>query len=273
MTKLSASESGLDIVTYVRSQTELRLLKSRLPEPSVENLAREVIRRLATQGTLASVRVPVEDEIAELCHALLSEDDHAGADMIQGLRSDGASIEAVYLTYLAGAARMLGDWWDTSRVTFTDVTLGTSRMYAIMRALRYQFPEDHRAPVRRAIFVAVPGETHVLGVRMAADLFRKHGWEIELKIDRTHDELVEEISGSDAVIVGISAGGSHAVEALSKLIIALRISTPRARIFVSGHIVEEAKDAVELMDADGIVTGVDDAEAVMERVWDRAGRG
>lgn len=264
-------EASFDVRQYVQSQTELRTLKSRLPDVTVENLAREVIRRVAERDLKAPAQEPNEEDIKILCLALLSEDDQAGAQFIKDLRTDGASIEAVYLTYLAGAARMLGDWWDTSRVPFTDVALGTTRMYAIMRALRHQFAGRQASSTRSAIFASVPGETHVLGVRMATDLFRKNGWDIDLKVGRTHDELVDEISQSDAVVVGISAGGSHVVEPLSKLIIALRISNPKAVIFICGNIVDGAREAVDLMDADGFVTDVSDALELMSSVWDDAG--
>lgn len=268
MRNQNGSGNGFDLGKYVESQTKLRQLKSRLPDQSVETLAREVIRRLADRRMESPTTPPAKEDIALLCLALLSEDDHAGAEFIQNLRVEGTSIEAAYLVYLAGAARMLGEWWEEDRVTFVEVTLGTSRMYAIMRALRDQFPMKHRSSDRSAVFVSVPGETHVLGVRMAADLFRKEGWEIDLLIDKSHDELVETISQSDAIIIGISAGGEHAVEPLSKLIIALRISNPKARIFISGNIVDDAREAIDLMGADGVVTDVEDAKRIMKAAWD-----
>ena len=40
-----------------------------------------------------------------------------------------------YLEYLALAARKLGKWWEEDRVSFLDVTLGTGRIYAIIRAV------------------------------------------------------------------------------------------------------------------------------------------
>lgn len=263
-------ETSFDASQYVQSQIELRTLKSRLSEVTVESLAREVIRRVSESDRTAPEQEPNAEDIELLCLALLSEDDQAGAEFIKGLRTDGASIEAVYLTYLAGAARMLGDWWDNSRVPFTEVALGTTRMYAIMRALRHQFSGQYTASARSAIFASVPGETHLLGVRMATDLFRKSGWDIDLKVDKTHDELVREISQSDAIVVGISAGGSHVVEPLSKLMIALRISNPKAAIFICGNIVDDAKEAIDLMDADGVVTEVSDALDLMGSVWDAA---
>lgn len=270
MDDLDEIEDRFDFDQYLQSQLGLRTLKARLPEQSVESLAREVLNRVAARAIDLPVESPQHEKLEALCHALLSEDDQAGARFIQSLRAEGASVEVVYLTYLAGAARMLGEWWDNDRISFTDVTLGTSRMYAIMRASRHHFGGGQVGPHRSAVFASVPGETHVLGVRMAADLFRKEGWEIDLKVDKTHDELVEDLSTSHAIIIGLSAGGNKAIEPLSKLVIALRISNPKAHIFVSGQIVEEAREEIALMDVDGTVTDIDEALQVMSAVWDGA---
>lgn len=264
------SEQSFDVRQYLQSQSVLQTLKSSLDNRSAETLAREVLKRMEQRDIKGLIQAPDHEDIEQLCFALLSDDPQAGAQFVQDLRSDGASIEAAYLKYLAGAARMLGEWWESSRVSFAEVTIGTARMYAIMRALRNQFSDHYTSPDRYAVFASVPGETHLLGVRMAADLFRKDGWDIDLMIDKKHDELVEEISQSQALIVGISAGGVHSVEALSKLVIALRISTPKVHVFISGKITDEAKDAIDLMEPDGIVTEVAEAQKLMNAVVDAA---
>lgn len=265
----SSGRSGkpLDLDLYVRSQSELRALKSQLPEDTVESLAREVIRRLTERERGLSVAAPPDDEIASLCDALLSDDDHAGAGFIQRIEGDGASIEVLYLEYLARAARMLGKWWEEDKISFMSVTLGTSRMFAIMRGLHHRFVPMQMSPTRKALFASVPGETHTLGVRMAADLFRKDGWEISLKLGTSHDEIVEYVAGSGAVLVGLSAAGEHSITALSQLVVALRISKPSAKIFVSGNAAVKAADTISLLGVDGIAADVQSARSLLARLW------
>jgi len=262
-----SSGKPLDVDVYVRSQSELRQLKSQLPEGTVESLAREVIRRLTERDTEFSAKAPTDEQIARLCHALLSDDDHAGASFIQDIGTDGTTVEVVYLEYLARAARMLGDWWDNDKISFMSVTLGTSRMYAIMRGMQHRFAPRRNLPKRSALFASVPGETHTLGVRMAADLFRRDGWDINLKLGVTHDELVTYIQESDAILVGISAAGQHSLKALSQLVIALRINNPAAKVFVSGNAVNEAPETIGLMGVDGTATDVQSAKDLMASLW------
>jgi len=267
MRRSRALDGPFDLDLYARSQSELRAFKSRLPDGMVEGLAREVIHRIAERDVGTAIEAPSKAQIEALCRLLLSDDDQAGAAFISGIRTAGASVDAVYLNYLAGAARMLGDWWDDDRVSFMEVTLGTSRMYAIMRALRHQFPVATGADTRSAVFTSVPGEEHVLGVRMAADLFRKDGWEIDLKLADSHDALLADIVRSTARLIGISAGGEHSLPALSRLVIALRIQLPAAAVFVSGNVVEDAAEAVALIGVDGMASDMDTARSVMASLW------
>ncbi|MEM9344149.1 MAG: cobalamin-dependent protein [Pseudomonadota bacterium] len=255
----------LDVDQYLRSQSNLLRLKARMPPDRVESLAREVIRRLAKRSG-ATTDGPSDEKTEALCLALISEDDTAGATLIREACATGASLQDIYLEHLAAAARRLGEWWESDRVSFFDVTRGTSRMYAIMHAISDQFPARCSCD-RCALFASVPGETHTLGVRMAADLFREDGWEIELKIGESHNRLVAQIERSKCGIVGLSAAGDHAMAALSKLVVAIRLGMPRRAVFVSGHIVEESEAQLELLDIDGTANDMDAAKALLDALW------
>ena len=254
---------------YRRSQDDILKLKSRLPEETVADLAREVLRRMAGHADAFSIEDHA-DEIEELCNALISLDADAGAAYVRKVRAEGASFEDVYLGYLAGAAKMLGEWWENDLATFSEVTIGSSRMYAIMRAMSYQNRALPGSVYRSAVFASVPGETHTLGIRMATDIFRKDGWVIDLKSAPTHDGLVQEIGSADAQVIGLSAGGRHSIQPLARLVVALRIVCPAALILVSGQIVNEAEDLVALMGVDAVAEDIPGARVALNRLWSEA---
>ena len=260
-----------DADVYDQTMTQIRRLKPLLREQSVETLAREVIRRLADRKTEDDVEAPQRATIERLCRALTSDDDWAASAMIEDIRATGASLEVIYLKYLTAAARLLGEWWNRDRMTFTEVMLGTSRIYSIMRTLRGCVRE--RVFVEReALFASVPGERHTLGVQMAADLFRQDGWRIELLTNRDHDELVAEIVAAEAGLIGLSASGANALDALTRLVLAIRIERPCAAIFVGGHIVAEAGDKLALLDIEGMAADLNGARAVLDRLWSASHR-
>jgi methanogenic corrinoid protein MtbC1 len=155
--------------------------------------------------------------------------------MVSDLIDAGLSVEEVCLDHLAPAARCLGEWWETDRLPFTDVTMATSRIQAMLRRM----PTRRGAPCLRgngAVFCAVPGEQHTLGVMMAADLFRRNGWDVGLLLGLDHADILERLERDDRTVIGLSCSGDHSVDALERLMIALRKRRKDARIILSGQI-------------------------------------
>ena len=258
--------------TYEYSQSKIRQLKEKMPVKAVESLASEVIRRLAQKGSELK-HVPIlhaSEGLVDLCNALISSDDQAAAQIVSELRADGITDEVVYLKHLAAAARMLGDWWNEDRVSFVEVTLGSARLLAIMRSMRHVFVARQTNYRKSAIFAAVPGETHVLGVHMATDILRKDGWDITLKVGLEHDDLVSEINNSTSGLIGLSMAGEHSIEALSRLVVALHICCPQNPIIVSGSEIEAQRPLISLMGVDAIASDIEDAKAQMTELLTRA---
>lgn len=256
---------------FEKTHEEISTLKARLPEDAVVSLAAEVIRRVSSRANTLTINAPhpSPEQIEHLARALISKEEAASTKLVLDAKSGGMEMETIYLHYLAGAARLLGAWWGDNKVSLVEVTLGTGRIYAILRASNRLFFPTVTFNQKSAVFAACPNETHTLGVRMAADLFRKDGWDIDLMIGQSHDELVENIEKSHHYLIGLSSGGRHSSGALARLIIALRLSKPKALIMLSGQIVNEAEDIVSVLDVDGIANDFETAQAVLEELWDR----
>ena len=262
----SAFHDGL----YKKAISEIGTLRDKLPEEAFASLAREVIRRLSDHPAVhdASVAFPSDAKIDALSRALMQPDPDAGIAFIEKVRAQGASVETVYLAYLAEAAKMLGTWWENDEVTFADVTVATGHIYAVMRGLRPLFRPSETMPTQpTALFTGVPGENHLLGVAMASDLFRKEGWDIALKRDMTHDEIVQYAAQTQPPLIGLSAGGEHALVNLARLVIALRINLPNSSIMVSGAILETAYDSVEAMGIDILAQNLNEALSKAQDIW------
>jgi MerR family transcriptional regulator, light-induced transcriptional regulator len=260
-----------ELSVYKDSQNRIGHLRKKLPSELVAGLAQEVIRRLGSRDTdvTKAALTPRPKEIEQLCFALISADDTAAPELIIGLRAEGTSAKDIYLQYLSVAARKLGDWWCEDKINFMQVTIGTGRMFSIMRGMRHLFTPSAILDNRCAIFASVPGEDHTLGVRMASDIFRQDGWDISLKVGLDHDELVADIERAPNGLVGLSIGGQHSLPALSKLIVALRLCCPHSNIFVCGQDIDAIKDLLSLMALDGIADDVEEAKTLMSDLWNR----
>jgi MerR family transcriptional regulator, light-induced transcriptional regulator len=253
-------------LTRARSLLEER--GSNLPEAAVRALAREVIGRLDRFKPAGVVigAAPTLDQITNLCDALLSSDNDAGHGLVMAARADGMTIETLHLAYIAEAARMLGTRWENDEASVSQVIIGAGRIYGILRTLREMFVSVRlQRPDRyRAAFASTPGEIHTLGVTMAADHLRRKGWQVDMKAGLTHDALIEQISRDDYPIIGLSASSSMMIFPLARLIVALRVTNPGAWIMIGGQIIKEEPHIQSLVDADGIVTDIESAEAQME---------
>lgn len=274
MTGTRPPPGQLELEIYDQSQSGLRQLAGQLPGQRLANFAREVLVNVAQRGAdlPQSVDNPTPDQISELSHALIDADDHAGARFIQGVQADGASPDVVYLKYLAAAARMLGVWWEEDKVTFVAVTLGTNRIFSIMRAMRGFFaPRD--LPLRKsAVFAAIPGEDHTVGIRMATDLFRQDGWTIDLKVGLSQAELIRQTDWARTHIIGLTYGGQHSFDALTRLIVALKIHAPAATFFVGGQDVSEIEPVAKTLGVDATSDDVKEGLKILNATWESTRR-
>ncbi|MDB5660021.1 MAG: Cobalamin-binding protein [Cypionkella sp.] len=247
---------------------EIDVVQRSLPQATLNTLAVEVVSRVANnlrfevQPDLA----PCPDEIDMLCNALLSDDPRAAATFIEQAQLKGSSYETLCLLYLSVAARRLGEWWDNDEVTFYRVTVAAGRIYAILRILRRERPIGVPNLLRAATFASVPGENHTLGITIASDLARERGWDIELFVGLTHDALVEKLEHRQPALIGLSASGKRSLPALTRLIVALRISNPGARILVCGQIAASNLTLVGVTGADAAAHDFDSAIAQMDRL-------
>jgi len=270
VTSQSDAVIGFDRETYQQALSEIESLAGRLPRLAVANLAREVVTQLAARlpQFAADDHVPSADEIDRICFALMDADHTAAARIIEHVRAEGATLERIYLSYLAAAARRLGEMWASDQASFLEVTIGSARIYAILNTMRVAIARPVKLQRRSAVFALVPGEDHSLGVRMAADLLRDRGWDIDLHMGLSHDMLVEVLRGNETRLIGLSAGGSRTLVPLMRLIVALRISNPFARIIVGGQIVRDGFDMVGVVGADASAPDFESTLAEMERLID-----
>ncbi|NKX43207.1 cobalamin B12-binding domain-containing protein [Roseicyclus persicicus] len=203
---------------------------------------------------------------AAMAYALCDEDDAAASLLVDDLLDAGVPVEEICLDHLAPAARRLGELWDRDRLPFTEVALATARIQSILRRLPAGRGNPGAADGRGAIFAAVPGEQHTLGVMMAADLFRRGGWDVSLFIGLSHDELLARLSRDDRPVIGLSCSGDHSYPALRRLLAALAKARPDAQILLAGQILKQPDKVADLPAPVVPVCDMAGAEAEMARI-------
>jgi methanogenic corrinoid protein MtbC1 len=239
-----------------------------LSEAALMVLAQEVVLRLArwARETVAVKKISpiVEADIDALCAALIGPDPQAAKRMILHAHANGASHEELCLFHIGEAARHLGDLWEEDVISFQDMALAAGRMLHLLRDLRDFAPPFEPKGSRSALFATVPAERHVLGVTMAADIFRENGWEVDLRLGLSEEQLSEAVKLGGYPIVGLSAASADRVRALARAVIALRIAAPQILIFVSGYVAKLDPDIAIRVGADGAAWDMDECKAQLE---------
>jgi len=116
-----------------------------------------------------------------LANFVLRRDTDDAWAFVEAMVRDGVAPGTIMATVIAPAARRLGQLWEIDACDFMQVTVGLQRLQGFLRNLD---PEEDRSIDRRGrapaiLFLAAPGENHLLGVQMVASLFASEGWRVE----------------------------------------------------------------------------------------------
>ena len=270
MAKAPMSDRAFDRSEYTKADAHFRLVSSKLPEEAVGKLAREVVWRLAFRmpRAFAQSSLPKPSELDAFCAALLSSDDRAADTFILAAREDGAEIEVIYFGFVAGAARRLGEMWDADEISFIEVTLACGKLYRIIRGMRHVIAPSiiQDRDELPAMFALVPGETHTLGIEIATDVFRRADWDVDMMVGLDHDMLVDQADRRNYRAIVLVANSDSMIEAMARLVLALRISHPLSHIAVAGNILGHYPDLMSIVGADAVLKDIETAVTTLQDV-------
>lgn len=247
--------NAINVETYHRANVLFANKRNSLAPERIEDLAVEVIERLARLGEPAIDVEPIDippQTISAFCDLLLKAKSSAPLSFIEDLQKRGASPQLLRYGLIAGAARYLGERWDRDESSMIDVTIATGQLYALIRAIKTDLDPESGARRTRphALFASVPGETHTLGISLASATFRDAGWDIDLKISEHHDDLVSHVVATRPTVVGLSLSTKERLPDLIRLTLALRIVVPSAIIGVAPALDMDDDELLALVDVD-----------------------
>ena len=201
-----------------------------------------------------------ENELAKAVETLAQEalrtDAPALSEIVRARQAAGLSPEQTLLELIAPAARRIGEFWESDERDFLEVTIALTRLHAVAREVARGGMETE-APAQGpsgpvAVAASAPGEQHVLGALMVAELLRRRGASVVEAYPATLADLRAAIVGRPVDLVCLSLtktpAGPEAVAALRQAVAAARAAAPdHAVILVGGRAVEQDPDlAVEI---------------------------
>jgi MerR family transcriptional regulator, light-induced transcriptional regulator len=196
-------------------------------------------------------------EVQQFTFLVLGSDDSAALAYVDSLTSQGTSTDLIFLNLLAPAARLLGEMWEADTTDFANVTLGVSRLHRILRHLGENDPDGDRATTSGTILLTtIPGEQHSFGMAMAAEFFRRDGWDICTGPFASQRELSLLVQERWFDVVGFSVTSDRRLDELKRGIHDVRRDSRNRRvgIVLGGPMTMQRPELAGLLGADSIST-------------------
>ncbi len=243
----------------------------------------QLLRDREGEGLPADVRISprrAEDSrridpetVAEFTRLLIAGHGRSAESAVERLLADGVDDEALCTDLLTPAARLLGEWWEEDGCSFGDVTVGLVLLHNILRHLGETWEPEPLSPTAAGeiLFVAPPGEQHILGLCMVSEFFLRANWNVRVEFPVTLADLDDIARSSRARIFGLTCSSEAALPTLKATVSALRNLSGgnAAHIMVGGNIFGSRPDLFAESGADSTSCDVHEAIETAARVFAR----
>ena len=217
---------------------------------------------------------PTEDEmpaLAEAGHyreAALEGQQGAALGLVLRAMESGLSLTEASVGIVQPAMYEIGRLWQEKRITVAQEHMATA---ITQNVLAGAYLHAHfAAPLgRRAIFAAVPGNHHCLGLRMVSDAFETQGWQCRyLGADVPIADLIAQVESWPPDLLALSLSMPEHLAAARILLGCLRgeLGSRCPPIWVGGLATRPGDKIWQFLKADGWATDALDAQA-KARQW------
>lgn len=215
---------------------------------------------MARRAALAIVQLDVadpldEDLLTKLHEATLNPVPDVCRQVIVDAVEAGACPEELADFYIPTLARRLGDLWCVDEISFASVTIGVSRLQAMLRALGPNWVSDTASsPDAPSLLLIVPKDVyHTLGAIVLSGQLRRKGYSVKLILGGKLGDIADRIQRTTYAAVFISSSRGETLDSLRQIVDVVKTSAPiTPSIVIGGSILE-----VEAIDKVTALTGAD----------------
>ncbi|MBU3671937.1 MAG: cobalamin B12-binding domain-containing protein [Sinobacteraceae bacterium] len=228
-------------------------------------------------GDSRPATTPTPYDISHLAELVLRREKVEAERFVAAVRGRGVDTETLLLDLLAPAARHLGAMWETECADFIGVTVGLRYLQGIAHDLSGDSAmlAASGAGGRRVLLVSLPGEQHVFGTQIVAEMLRRAHWDVWDAPGASDDDILTLVNTEWFAFVGVSIGAPEQLEALGALVRRIRRSSLHRgiRVMVGGIPFSGHPDRVTQVGADATAVDAREAVAQAERLLEWVSQG
>lgn len=231
----------------------------------ISQFAADVMARVAA-GEGAPRAALKEPLLAAMMAAVRSPDPRALDRLRPDLRRLRVSNDLLADHYIPELARRLGREWEEDLSTFSQVSIGSSRLQALLHEIGKGWSADGTGSAGSAtVLLIVPGnEQHTLGALVVAGWLRRKGLSVCLRIAPTQAELAAILAQRRFDGAMISVACNEKLETCVGLVKTLRQETSGGlRIALGGAVLERGEDVAAVSQVDIVTNDLSKAVEVL----------
>jgi methanogenic corrinoid protein MtbC1 len=177
-------------------------------------------------------RRPTLDEIETLARLSIGSDEAALFGYFEGVQAQEHPLATLLTFFIAPAALHLGEMWQQDLCDFFDVTLGVGRLQMLMNRVELPVISRRTDGDRRALLIAMPGETHILGLHMVGKLMDAVGWDVTLEENGSAEENARTAAEKWIGVIGVTVGLPSGLERAARTIAVVKDASMNRNVAV-----------------------------------------
>jgi MerR family transcriptional regulator, light-induced transcriptional regulator len=209
-------------------------------------------------------------EIEEFANLTLAGSPDDIENFVVELTRAGVAIESIYLDLMAPCARLLGDYWQEDKSSFTDVTMALGCLQTLLFRLSVKQTPDEifQQAMPKVLFVTPEGGQHSFGVRMIGELYRQAGWKAHCEINASIDLISDLVKQEHFDLLGISLSSSNQIQQTADLIEKIRpLSMNRdIKVLLGGSLIAQEPGISERIGADMFASDGKEAVVIAQKM-------
>ncbi len=214
-----------------------------------ELISTVIIPQLVAAAPIEAARPPPLS--AALALLLIAVDASSAFLFVESTLDRYLSLGSLAIDLLEPTARALGDLWQSDDCSELDVTVGLMRLQAIAREFGLKTPRLRAWRPPAVLVVPPPGEAHMLGAALDAEMLWQAGWSPRVDFPSSNSSLDGLVANSwiDALDLSLSSSfrRDHRLQQMSETIRSARLASlnPKLVVVVSGRVFSDASMASE----------------------------